>query len=59
MRINKEDINLYELFDMYQIHELDKLFEEASTREEKLFYHAILELKMGLVQERIVGKELL
>jgi len=41
------------------ITELEEFLNTATTREEVLFYQRLLALKMGLAQEKVVGKELL
>lgn len=50
---------LFHKFNQYTITQLQTLVSSAKTREEKLFYNQLLSLKMGLEQEKIVGKQLL
>ena len=54
-----ETSDLYKEFLKYNILELENLLNKAVNREEILFYHRVLALKMGLEQEKIVGKQLL
>jgi hypothetical protein len=50
---------MFKDFLSYSIGELNKLLAEAKTREEILFYQRLISLKLGLAQEKVVGKELL
>jgi len=50
---------MYEKFVSYSAIEIIELLEKATTREESLFYQRLLSLKLGLAQEKVVGKELL
>ena len=54
----KEDA-IFDKFNQYTITQLQALVSNAKIREEKLFYNQLLALKMGLEQEKIVGKQLL
>jgi hypothetical protein len=51
--------NLFQEFLNYTVLELLELLSKATEREETLFYQRLLVLKMGLSQEKVVGKELL
>lgn len=55
----KEDNTLFEYFNRYSISELHDLIYTAETREEKIFYNRLLNLKMTFAQEKVVGRELL
>jgi len=50
---------MFQTFVSYSISELKDLLSETSDREEILFYQRLISLKLGLAQERVVGKELL
>ena len=51
--------NMFHEFLQCTITELEDLLDKASNREESLFYQRLLALKLGLAQEKVVGKELL
>ena len=51
--------NLFHEFAQYSISEIEEMLRNAADREEMLFYQRLLALKMGLAQEKVVGKELL
>ena len=51
--------SLFKEFANHTISELEELLNEASNREESLFYQRVLALKLGLEQEKVVGKKLL
>lgn len=57
--IQSQENILYKNFDNYTVTELQNLIYTAETREEKIFYTRLLNLKMTFAQEKIVGKELL
>lgn len=50
---------MYNEFISHTINELEELLNNAVEREEILFYQRLLALKLGLAQEKVVGKELL
>ncbi|MCL2200041.1 MAG: hypothetical protein FWB80_14095 [Defluviitaleaceae bacterium] len=50
---------MFESFISHSIAELKELLSKATDREEILFYQRLLALKLGLAQEKVVGKELL
>ena len=57
---NKETrASLYESFSHCSVSELEALIKKAATREEKAFYRTLLNFKLKLDQEKIVGKKLL
>ena len=57
---NKETrASLYESFSCCSVSELEALIKKAATREEKAFYRTLLNFKLKLDQEKIVGKKLL
>ena len=57
---NKEmSASLYESFSLCSVSELEALIKKAATREEKAFYRTLLNFKLKLDQEKIVGKKLL
>ena len=49
---------LYPLFADATIPELESLLARAETREEKILWRSLLNLKFQLAQERIVGERL-
>ncbi|MCL2400055.1 MAG: hypothetical protein FWC91_10000 [Defluviitaleaceae bacterium] len=57
--MNTNRTNIFNEFLQYTITELEDFLNAAATRDEALFYQRLLALKMGLAQEKIVGKELL
>ncbi len=50
---------LYALFEKTPISELEVMLASAETREEKLLWRALINLKLQLKQESIVGETLL
>lgn len=57
--IQEQDKNLFLNFNKYSITDLQDLIYSAETREEKVFYTSLLNLKMTLAQEKVIGKQLL
>jgi len=55
----EEERCLFQEFTRRTITELQELLDASSSREEMLFYHRLLALKMGIAQEKVVGMELL
>ena len=51
--------SLYESFGKCSVKELEACLKKAATREEKAFYRTLLNLRLKLDQEKIVGKKLL
>ena len=51
--------DLYKIFDSASFSELEELLLSAKTREEKAFFRALLNLKLQIAQERIIGEILL
>lgn len=52
-------MDMYKNFQQYTFKELEKMLLEAKTREEKAFYRALLNLKLQIEQEKIVGEILI
>ena len=50
---------MYKIFCSASFSELEELLLTAETREEKAFYRALLNLKLQIAQERIIGEILL
>lgn len=50
--------NLYKCFSQTSLDELEDRLIESDTREEKAFYRSLLNLKLQLEQEKIVGEPL-
>ena len=57
--VKKKDNTLFNDFSKFTVTELQDLIYLAETREEKIFYTRLLNLKMTFKQEKVVGKELL
>jgi len=51
--------DLYNNFRKMTIAQLQQLMLDASTREEKAFYRTLLNMKLVIEQEKIVGEALL
>lgn len=51
--------NLYKCFSRHTVTQLEDSLLNAETREEKTFYRTLLNLKLQLAQEKVVGEELL
>ena len=51
--------NLYKQFEAVTIKELEDLLLSCNTHEEKAFYRALLNLKLQISQEKLIGKVLL
>ena len=58
---NEEKLNreLYQQFEYCTFRELEELLLDAHTREEKAFYRSLLNLKLQIAQERVVGEQLI
>lgn len=50
---------LYDTFKKSTTHDLEENLLSASTREEKIFYRKLLNLKLQLEQEKVIGELLL
>jgi len=50
---------MFQTFISYSITELKELLTKATDRDEVLFYQRLIALKLGLAQEKVIGKELL
>lgn len=55
---NKSAKELYRKFEYCTFRELEEYLLEARSHEEKAFYRALLNLKLQIAQERIVGERL-
>lgn len=58
-RQGPEKTCLYELFEGLCLNELEELLLSSGTREEKAFYRSLLNLKLAMAQEKVIGKPLL
>jgi len=54
-----ENKSLYEQFEACTIKELEALLLSCDTHEEKAFYRALLNLKLQISQEKLIGKVLI
>lgn len=52
-------MNIYLEFQKFSFKDLEKLLLDSKTREEKAFYRALLNLKLQIEQEKIVGEILI
>ncbi len=59
MEINNECEILFSLFSRATISDLEKRLSESEDREEKIFLRALINLKLQLAQEKVVGEMLL
>ena len=57
--MNENKQTLFQSFISYSITDLKDLLTKASERDEVLFYQRMIALKLGLAQEKVIGKELL
>ena len=48
----------FNIFKEYTITELEEKILNAKDREEKIFYAKVLDIKVGLAQEKAIGEEL-
>ncbi len=51
--------NLFEIFKNMTVSELEEQLSRSDDREEKIFLRALINLKLQLAQEKIVGEMLL
>ncbi len=56
---NKDPRALFETFSSITIFELEKRLSESDDREEKIFLRELINLKLQLAQEKVVGEMLL
>ena len=56
---NDGDVTLYDRFCAYSFIELEQLLRRAETREERAFYRSLLNLKLQIEQEKVIGEVLL
>ena len=58
---NQEKISreMFLKFELYSFRELEELLLSAHSHEEKAFYRSLLNLKLQIAQERVVGEQLL
>ena len=59
MSTNERLAELYPLFEAASIPELEAMLARAETREEKILWRSLLNLKFQLAQEKVVGEKLL
>lgn len=58
-RIQSGDLTMYERFDKIRFEELEAQFMKATSRDERAFYRALLNLKLQIEQEKVIGEVLL
>lgn len=56
---NRREISMYDRFRAYSFLELEQLLRAAESREEKAFYRSLLNLKLQIEQEKVIGEVLL
>lgn len=57
-REKRLDRDLYLKFEYCSFRDLEELLLNARSREEKAFYRSLLNLKLQIAQERVVGERL-
>lgn len=55
-RMNKEDINLYDVFSKYSYKDIMKLFQDSKTNEERDFYANLSNYILQKEQMKVIGK---
>ena len=55
---DSEKKSLYEQFEVCTIKDLEEALLSCNTHEEKAFYRALLNLKLQISQEKLIGKVL-
>lgn len=58
-RIAAGDLTMYERFGRVRFEELEEHFMKATSRDERAFYRALLNLKLQIEQEKVIGEVLL
>lgn len=58
-RLEAGDFTMYERFERTSFVELEQLLRDAKTREEHAFYRSLLNLRLQIEQEKIIGEVLL
>lgn len=58
-RLEEGHLTIYEQFECASFAELEELLLNASTREEKTFYRSLINLKLQVEQEKVIGEVLL
>ncbi len=54
--MNKEDINLYDVFSKYSYKDIMKLFQDSKTNEERDFYANLSNYILQKEQMKVIGK---
>lgn len=55
----KQPRNLFKCFSRFSVRELEDMLLSAGTREERAFYRTLINLKLQIEQEKIVGETLI
>ena len=58
-RLTKGKLTMFERFEQLSFEELEQLLIAAKTREERSFYRSLLNLKLQIEQEKVIGEVLL
>ena len=58
-RIASGDLTMYERFDRVRFEDLEERFMKATSRDERAFYRTLLNLKLQIEQEKVIGEVLL
>ncbi len=54
--MEKEEVNLYDIFMNYSYSEIKDLFKKAKTKEEKDFYMTLANMMLQREQAKVIGK---
>ena len=54
--MEKEEVNLYDIFMNYSYSEIKDLFKKAKTKEEKDFYMILANMILQREQAKVIGK---
>lgn len=54
--MEKEEVNLYDIFMNYSYSEIKDLFKNAKTKEEKDFYMTLANMMLQREQAKVIGK---
>lgn len=55
-KMNKNDINLYDVFRNYSYSQLKEMFKKAKTKDEQDFYMTLSNLVLQKEQAKVIGK---
>ena len=58
-RILQGNLTMYERFEITSFEDMEALMRNASSRDERVFYRTVLNLKLQIEQEKVIGEVLL